>query len=121
LRCGLVDYERLTNPGIRLEPHFNIRTSGRIINGPLEHAMPVHIYCKSCDREFAPTAEKLMDMIRSALASKTETLVLHCEACARCESEVAARRLKQAQNVVRLMRCPEAGCPGSVCRLEVAD
>ena len=62
-----------------------------------------------------------MELIRSALASKTETLVLHCEACARCESEVAARRLKQAQKVVRMMRCPEAGCPGWVCRLEGAD
>ena len=83
--------------------------------------MPVHIYCKTCDREFTPTTEKLMELIRSALVSKTETLVLNCEACARCESENAARRMKQARRIVRMMRCPEAGCPGWVCRLEESD
>ena len=83
--------------------------------------MPVHIYCKTCDRQFTPTAEKLMEMIREALASKTHTLVLHCDACARCESEVAGHRLKQARSVLRMMRCPEAGCPGWVCRLEESD
>ena len=31
LRCGLVDYERVTNCGIGLGPHFSIRTSRRII------------------------------------------------------------------------------------------
>ena len=28
VRCSLVDYELLTSPGIRLEPHFNKRTTG---------------------------------------------------------------------------------------------
>jgi hypothetical protein len=81
--------------------------------------MPVHIYCKTCDREFTPTGEKLMEMIRTALASKTDTLVLHCEACARCES--TAPSLKPAESKtprVRLMRCPEAGCPGWVVQFE---
>src|SRR5882724_6699151 len=81
--------------------------------------MPVNAYCKTCDREFTPTTEKLMEMIREALGSKEKTLVLHCDACARCESEVAARLPAEAKRPsVRLMRCPEAGCSGWVARYE---
>ena len=60
-----------------------------------------------------------MEMIREALGSKELTVVLDCDACARCESEAAAHKpAKSGAPAVTLMRCPEAGCPGWVSRYE---
>ena len=62
-----------------------------------------------------------MEMIREALASKTKMLILDCEACARCGGEAAAKAQETARKVVRMMRCPEAGCWGWVGKFEEVE
>jgi len=45
----LIDYEPLTSLGIRLETHFNIRTSGRIVKVGVSHTMSEKIEMRDGD------------------------------------------------------------------------